>query len=204
MHVFHLFVEIGAHLACRMAQSRRRTDKRCLVIQRLAGVCDKDRRDTERVAYEEHRTGGIPRRVTACLEGVAYAAAGKRRSVRFLLVERVAAELLQQHAVLEREESVVLLRRTACERLEPVGEMRGTAVHRPFADADSHAAGYLTMDGTAVVHVVEKLRQYLLVNILFHPLACEHIAGKIIFNLAILCTWCIISLHINLTLFSNF
>ena len=72
---------------------------------------------------------------------------------------------------------------TSGEGLEPVGVMGSPVFHRPFADADSHTAGYLAMNGATVIDIVEQLLQHLLRDVLFHPLAGENVARKVIFYL---------------------
>ena len=183
VNVLDLFVEVRAYLACGVTECRRRADERGLVIQSLPGISNEHRRDTQRITDQEHRRRGIPRRVTARLEGVTDTSARKRRCVGLLLIQRVTAELLKQQAVFEGKERVMLLGSAACERLEPVREVRCTALDSPLTDTDSHDAGYVAMDRATVIYVVEQLLQYILGYILLHPLAGEYVACKVVFYL---------------------
>ena len=184
MHVLDLLVKVRTHLPCGMTERCSGTDEGCLIVERFTRVGDESRRDTERVTDQEHRTRRVPSRVTTCLKGVTYSAGGERRRVRFLLVEAVSAEFFDQRTVLECEEGVVLLGGTTGQRLKPVREMRGTPVHRPFADTDRYDAGDVAVDRATVIHIVEQLIQHFLRDIFLHLLPCEHIGSEIVLYFA--------------------
>ena len=185
VYVFDLLVKITAHLTRRMTKSSCRTNQRCLIIECFTCVSHKDRRNTEGVSNQKNRTGWIPCRIATCLKSIADTARRKRRSVRFLLIKAVTAKLLQQcPTLIECKKSVVFLSRASCQRLEPMGKMRSSTFYCPFTDADSYTAGYIAMDRATVIHIVQKLVQHLLRDVLFHSLASEHIARKIVLHFA--------------------
>ena len=186
MHMLDLLVEIPAHLPRRVTERSSRTDQRGLVIQRITRIGHKNRRDTQRVTDKEHRTRRIPCRITARFEGISNTTVGERRRIGFLLIQALAAELLHQRTVLiQRKEGIVFLRRSACQRLKPVGEMRSTMIHRPFADTDGYHTCYIAMDRTTIIYIVEQLIQYILRNIFLHFIAREYVACEIIFHFSV-------------------
>ena len=95
MHVLNLFVKVRTNFARRMTESGGRADKRCLVVQGFASICDEHGRYAKRVTDKKNGGTRVPGGVTAGFKRITYAAARERRCVRLLLVERIAAELLQ-------------------------------------------------------------------------------------------------------------
>ena len=107
--------------------------------------------------HDERRRRGIPRGVAAGLERGAQAAGGKRRRVGLALYELLAAELGDGAAVAGRlEEGVVLLRRAARERLEPVRVVRGPLLERPLLHGTRHRVGHGRVELGAVADGGEK------------------------------------------------
>ena len=123
-----------------------RAQQRDLVVQRLAAPRRERRRDAQqravRVLQDERRRGRVPRGVAASLERRAQAARRERGRVRLALDELLAGELGDGVAVAGRAvERVVLLGGAAGQRLEPVGVVRGAALHRPLAHRRGDGVG---------------------------------------------------------------
>ena len=113
-----------------------RTEKRRLGIERIARIGTEHRGDAERrpvrMALDERGACGIPRRVAPRLKSGAQSAGGEGRSIRFAADEVLARKLnLQRRRRGRFDEAVVLLSRTAGERLEPVRKVRGALRERP-------------------------------------------------------------------------
>ena len=79
----------------------------------------------------------------------------------------------------------MLLRRTACQRLEPVCIVRGSAIHCPFAHTGSYGVGDVAMNSAAVVDVVKELLEHIVRDIFFHPLTGEDVRSEIVLYFAI-------------------
>jgi hypothetical protein len=125
---------IGQHVGA--AEQRRH------LVECDAVVPDEHGWDAERARpsrlEDEHRAGGVPRRVATGLPGGAEAAGGEARSVRLALDQLRAAEALDGLPVLEGEKGVVLLGRESRLRLEPVTEMGHAVRDRPLLDGLGH------------------------------------------------------------------
>ena len=76
-------------------------------------------------------------------------------------------------------ESIVLLRRSLGERLEPVGVMGGSHLHRPPFHAFGHLVGYVAVEGRTVVYRVGKAGKYRRRQIAEHLFTVEHILAEI-------------------------
>ena len=114
-----------------------RAQQRDLVVERLARPRRERRRDAQqrpvRVLEDEGRGGRVPRGVAAGLEGRADPAAGEGGGVGLALDQLLARELRDRVALaVGAVEGVVLLRRRAGQRLEPVRVVRRAFLHRPF------------------------------------------------------------------------
>ena len=108
-------------------------EERSLVVQRLASVCNKDRRDAERIIHHENRGGRIPCTVSASLEGITYSPVREGRSIRLLLNQETACELFHDTALaIVLDECVVLFSRALRKGLEPVSIMRSPDTHGPL------------------------------------------------------------------------
>ena len=130
--------------------------ERRLGVERLAGVGAERRRDAERravrVPLDERGAGGVPRRVAARLERRAQAAGREGRRVRLAADQVLAAEGLDRARGTGRlDEAVVLLRRAAGERLEPVREVRRALGERPLLHGVRHVGGDGGIERLAVV-----------------------------------------------------
>ncbi len=113
-----------------------RAQQRDLRVERLTRPGDERGRDAQQravgVLEDERRRAGIPGGVAASLEGRAQAPGRERGRVRLALDELLAGELGDRRAVTRGAvEGVVLLRRHAGQRLEPVRVVRGAALQRP-------------------------------------------------------------------------
>ena len=103
-----------------------------LLVEGLAAVGAEGRWDAERVALDEGVACRVPGGVAAGLEGGAQAAGGEGGRVRLALDELTAGELHDDAAVGRGAyEAVVLLGGNAGHGLEPVREVRCTALDRP-------------------------------------------------------------------------
>ena len=114
--------------------------ERDLEVERLAGIGDvggRDRqRDPVRLDLQEDRAGDVPAGVAAGLEGRAQAAGRERARVGLALEQVAAGELGDRLAVAGRgQERVVLLRRGAGHRHEPVGVVGRAVGERPLLHA---------------------------------------------------------------------
>ncbi len=123
-----------------------RAQQRDLVVERLTRPRRERGRDAQdravRVLEHEGRRRRIPGGVAARLEGGADAAGRERRGVRLALDQLLARELGDGVAVARGGvEGVVLLGGHAGQRLEPVREVGGAALHRPFLHGGGDGVG---------------------------------------------------------------
>ena len=161
--------------------------QRRLLVEDFARVGAENRRDAERsavvMAFDEGGARRIPRRVAARLERAAQAARREAGRVRFADRQRLAGEFENRLAVGEVQEGVVLLRRSARQRLEPVGVMRRAAGDGPFL----HGRGDFIRDVRIQrLHAVDG-RHELLVGVLRQMLRhfrdVEHILREVVQDL---------------------
>ena len=177
--LLHLRVEVVADSRSRLVHGVERTQERSLIVERLAGVRDEDGRDTERVVDDEHRRCGVPSRIAACLEGVAYAAVRERACVRLLLYEQLARELLYHSALaVVLDEGVVLLGCALGERLEPVCVVSDAVLVCPLLHAFSHSVGYRAVETRTVVDDIDELFVHFARKILVHLRTVEHVLAE--------------------------
>ena len=151
-----------------------RAQERDLVVERLTRPRSERGRDAEhravRVLEDERGRRGVPRRVAARLERGPDAAGGERRRVGLALDQLLARELGDRVAVAGRGvERVVLLGGHAGQRLEPVREVRGAALHRPFLHGGGDGVGERGLEQLAGLERLLKL----LVHRLRQPLALD-------------------------------
>ena len=180
-HPVHLLVEIAAHLGRSLVHGRNRPQQRHFIIERLARIGNEDGRNTERTAHDEGRRGRVPRRITACLERIADTAVRKRRSVGLLLDKYLAGKFVEHTpAAVRLGKGVVLLGRTARERLKPMRIVVGTVVERPLAHSGSHAVGDFERQRRPPLHRIEQLGINRLVEIPAHGLAAEYLRTEIL------------------------
>ena len=172
--------ETGHQPTRRAVERLHRTQQRRLLVQHLAGVRAEDRRDAKRgavaVALDEDRARDVPGRVAARLEGPPQAAAGEARGVRLAHDQVLARETRQGLGHARRlEEGVVLLRRAARERLEPVREMRRPPIHPPLLQGVRHLVGDRGIQRRVVAHRVQQRLRRVLRQILPHRLLVEDV-----------------------------
>ena len=140
-------LEAGHKTAGRLGKSLQAAEERSLLVERFAGVTAECRRDAERsavtVTLDEGRRSRVPGGVAAGFERGTQTAARERRCVRFADDEVLAAERHDGAAAVRFQEGIVLLGGRAGKRLEPMSEMRSTAVHRPLL----HGMGHVGSDG---------------------------------------------------------
>ena len=127
-------------------------EERRLLVERLAGVAAEGGGDAQHLVLDERVGRGIPGGVAAGLEGGAQAARREAGRVGLALDELLAGEAHDGAAVPARvEEAVVLLRRDAGERLEPVRVVRGALLDGPFLHGVRHHVGHLYVEGLALL-----------------------------------------------------
>ena len=180
-HLLHVGVEIASHIGGSLVDSLQRLLQRSLVVESLAGIRDEYGGYHQRVIDDEDGRGGVPGGIAPCLEGGAYAPAGERTGIRFLLHESLAGELLH-HAPLAvmLHEAVMLLCGAFGEGLKPMGAMGDSQLHGPFLHAGCHGIGGGQVEGGTVVHDVAHLPEDIGRQVLEHLLAVEDILGKIL------------------------
>ena len=179
--LLHVLVEVVAHLRGSLVHGGQRAQQRHLVVERLTRIGDEDGGDTERRIDDEGRRSGIPGRIAARLERIADTAVGERRGVGLLLHEQLARKLLEHPAAAIRlGKGIVLLGRTARQRLEPVGIVVGSVLEGPLPHAGGDAVGHLARQRRAVLHRVEQRRIGLLVEVFAHGFATEDLLPEIV------------------------
>jgi len=182
-HFMNVFIEIVAYFDGRCVKRFDGTDERCLVVECFAGVCDKYRRDTERVVNDKCRRRRIPRRIAASFESIAQSATRKTRRVRFLLGQQLAVELFYHAAfAVELYKCIVFFGCSVSQRLEPVRIMRDAFFERPHAHTGGNMTGYLAIDRLAAVDSVRQCLISLFGKVLLHCLPVKNVFAKIVGN----------------------
>ena len=107
--------------------------QRCLLVQRLAAVRTKCRGDTKGLSLDEGIAGRVPCGIASSLKSSTQTTGGERRGIGFTLNELLAGKLHDDTAIRGgRDEAVVLFRRNAGQRLEPMGEVGRSIFNRPI------------------------------------------------------------------------
>ncbi len=132
-----------------------RAQQRRLLVERLAGPAHErgrdDQRHAVRVGEQPRRAGRIPGRVAARFEGRAHPAGREARGVGLALDQLLAAELRDGAALgRRRQERVVLFRRDAGQRLEPVGVVGSAVLERPVLDRRRDRVRRALVEGLAL------------------------------------------------------
>ena len=151
-----------------------------LLVEHLTGVGAEDGGDAEGgavgVALDEGRARNVPGRVAARLEGTPQPAGGETRCIRLAHDQVLAGEARERPPHARRlEEGVVLLGGAAGERLEPVGEVRRAAVHRPLLEGVGHLVGDGGIERRVVAHRVQQRLRRVLRQILAHDALVEDV-----------------------------
>ncbi len=164
-----------------------RAQHRGLVVERLAGHRDEDRRDAQRVAVgvlqHVRRAHHVPAGVAARLEGVAQPTVGEARGVGLALDQGLAGERRERRAVADRvEEAVVLLRGQAGQRVEDVGVVGGALLQGPVLHRRGDRVGDLGVERAGLLDggqdgLVDALRQTLLHRREAEDVLAEDLAG---------------------------
>ena len=139
VHALHFGVEELAHGNGCIVYGLEGLLERGLIVQCFSGVGNEDGGDAQGVVLDEYGGGRIPGGVAAGFEGGADTAVGEGGGVGLLLNQGFAVELLNHAAFsVGVQEGVVFLCGALGEGLEPVGDMGGAVLQRPYL----HAFGY--------------------------------------------------------------
>ena len=151
------------------------TQKRRLLVERLAGIAAERGGDAQHLVLHERVARRIPRGVAAGLEGGAQTARGEARRIGFALNELLAGKALDRAAVGRRvEEGVMLLGRDAGKRLEPVRVVRGSLFDRPFLHSVGNDVRNLEVERLAVLDGPHELLVRCGRQTLLHGVLVEH------------------------------
>ena len=106
--------------------------QRRLLVERVAAVGAEHRRDAKAAIFDEGKRRGVPSAVAAGFKRGAQAAVGEGGRVG-LATHQLLAGKVHHHAAAAGvvDKAVVLFRRHAAQRLEPVREMRCAMLQRP-------------------------------------------------------------------------
>ena len=163
------------------------TEQRCLLIQglpRVGAECGGDaENDSRGVFFQKCRGSDVPGGVAPGFEGGPKPAGREGGSVRLAFDQLLARKLHDHLAVFVRmgHESVMLLRCDAGQRLEPVGIMGGTVLHRPVLHGLRHHVGRRQGQLPALVHDLPDLLVDAFGKPFLHLAESEHLAGKQLF-----------------------
>ena len=106
--------------------------QRRLFVQRVTAVGAQDGGDAEGALLDKGKGGGVPSGVATGLKGGPQAAGGEGGGVRLAPNQILAGKFQDHPAALGRgDEAVMLFRREASHRLEPVGIVGAAPLHRP-------------------------------------------------------------------------
>ena len=174
-HALGRFAEQGEHALRLLVDGVHGAQKRGLLVEGLARVAAERRRDAQHLVLHEGVARRVPCGVTARLEGGAQAAVWEARRVGLALNELLAREAHNGAAVARGlQEGIVLFRRDARQRLEPVREVRGPALDGPFFHGVGYDVGDVKVERLSFLYglnqaFVSRLRQALL-----HGALIEH------------------------------
>ena len=183
-HALDLVVAEQAQDAQRLAVERlHRAQKRRLLVEGVAGVGAKRRRNAQRRALDERVARGIPRGVAAGLEGGAQTARGKRRCVRLAFHQLLAREL-HDHAAVggRRDEAVMLLGRDSRERLEPMRVVGRPARDRPVLHGGGHRVRHAQIETGPLVDGLPQRPVDFRGKRRLHGTVVEHQASEFLWN----------------------
>ena len=160
------------------------TQQRRLLVQRLAGVGAEGRRDAQGHAQgvfpQKCRRRAVPGRIASGFKGRPKTAGRERRSVRLAFDQFLAGKFHNDPAFRVRHgnKRIVLFRRYAGQRLEPVGIMGGP----PFNGPVLHGMGYNVGDGRiqfrAILHGLFQLLKHTLGKPFFHNGFIEYVFAE--------------------------
>ena len=114
------------------------TQKRRLLIQRLAGVGTEGRRNAQHgaavILADKRGRGAVPGRIAPGLKGGPQSSGGKRRGIGFSFDQFFSGKAHQNLAAGKgrRDKRIMLLRRHSRQRLKPVRIVSGPFLDRPF------------------------------------------------------------------------
>ena len=175
-HLGNILVKILANRRRSGIHCRDRTQQRRLVVQSLARIGHEHRRDAQGRPYDKSRRGRIPCRVSARLEGIAQPSVGERRGIGFLLDELCSIEALHGPSAGNRfKERIVLLGRSARERLEPMRVVCCAVVDGPLLHPRSHLLGIFPIDPYAALDGSHYRLESIFGQILAHRIFVKHI-----------------------------
>ena len=152
-----------------------------LKVQGLSRVGAERRGNTQdrsrRVLSHKGRGRAVPGRIASGLKGGPQSAGGKRRSVRFSLDQLFAGKLHQDRAVRSGsgDKRIMLLRRHACQGLEPVGIVGGALLDGPLLHGLRHCLRHNGIQLFALIYGLMKLFINLLRQPLLHHLVAEYV-----------------------------
>ena len=180
-HLAHVVIEERADVGGSLVHGVEGSEEGCLVVERLAGIGDEDGGYAEGVVDDEDGRGGVPGRISACLERVAYAAVGEGAGIGLLLYEQLARELLH-HASLAvvLHEGIVLLGCAFGKGLEPMGIVRSAHLLCPLLHACGYGVGNGAVEACAVVDDIDEFDVDLLRQVFEHLLAGEHVLAEVL------------------------
>ena len=170
------------------AQHLHGAQQRRLLIQRVSRVgaeCGGDAEDrTAGGLLQKRRGSDIPRRVASRLEGRPQTAGGERGCVRLSLDQLFSGKLRDHLAVLigMGHESVVLLRRDAGQRLEPVGIVSGAVLHGPGLHLLRHHVRSCHGELAALIHDPFHLFKNIFRQTAAHLCQVKHVLAKQFFH----------------------
>ena len=164
-----------------LADRIHRTQQRGLFVQDFTGIGAERRRDAQGAVLDERIARGVPGGVAARLKGGAQSAGRERGGVRLALDQFLAGKFHDDVAALGRgDEAVVLFRRDAGHRLEPMGVVGRALGDRPVL----HCIGNHVCDGRVerpafinclLKRLVDILGQTFLHHVFIENHAAEHL-----------------------------
>ena len=174
-HALVRLAEQGQHAIRLLVDGAHRTQQRGFLVKRLARVAAKRRRNAQHLVLDEGVGRGIPGRVAARFERSAQAAGREARCVRLALDQLFSRKAHDGAPVAARvEEAVVLLRRNARKRLEPMREVRSALLHSPFLHGVSHDVRNLDFERLALFDGLEQAFVRCGRQSLLHRMLVEH------------------------------
>ncbi len=144
VHFFDFGIKETASFGGRFTDSGNGLDQRRFIVERFAGVGNKNSGYAKGVVHYKGRRRWIPGAVAPRFESIAYAAARKTRSIGFLLNKQAAVEGFDHPAAFfQLYQGIVFLGRSVGKRMKPMGIMRHTQFHGP----DFHSLGQMIGHG---------------------------------------------------------